>query len=154
MTDSTVADDGVPGPASAGKSSMPKPPSRVTTLRAGVVLVVVALAVAVTLGVIHGLGTGASGPSPSGVVATVIAAGGPPMVNGPRLIRGEATLTISADGRPVASRSVENGSSVRVALAPGDYEVTAEFGNAGCIGATVEVKAGQFTPVTVACPQP
>jgi hypothetical protein len=149
MPDPSIADEGVLSPASAaGGSSMRKPPWRATTLRGAVVPVVTALAVAVTLGFMCGLGVGVRGPSPSGVVATVMVAGGPVPGNP---VRGEATLAISADDRLVVSQSVESGSSVRVALPPGAYQVSGEFGNAGCVGATVEVKAGQFTSVMVTC---
>jgi hypothetical protein len=85
----------------------------------------------------------------SGVVATVVVSGGPAPGNlaGP----GPVDLTITAAGKVVVSQTSQSGTAFRIALPPGEYEISGLDGNAPCISGTVDVAAGGFTAVTVTC---
>jgi hypothetical protein len=128
---------------------------QITAFRKVVTLVVgIALLAVVVLAARYGAGVGGAGSSPtvaqdSGVVGTVVVSGGPAPGNlaGP----GPIDLTVTAAGTVIVSRTVQSGTTFRIALPPGKYEISGLDGNAPCISATADVAAGNFTSVTVTC---
>jgi hypothetical protein len=84
----------------------------------------------------------------SGVVGTVLIAGGPP---GYSAGAQPVVLIISASGAVVVQRSVTSGTTAQVALPPGRYHISGAYGDLPCSGPTVEVTAGAFAPFTVLC---
>jgi hypothetical protein len=91
-------------------------------------------------------------PSPSqasGVAGDVVISGGP--APGNQAVGQDVRLTISAAGNVVVSRQARSGTPLRITLAPGQYTISAEYGNAPCFATTLQVSAGTFTPFTVIC---
>lgn len=80
--------------------------------------------------------TAGCGPVASGVVATLDVAGGPPGI-----VHGGETVAfiVSAAGKPTARISATGGTPTRIALAPGDYTISGQYGNAGCSSTSVHV---------------
>ena len=117
---------------------------------AAVVVVVVALALGT--GILRTPGSIVASPAATetGIVVTVAIAGGPPPVATRSWTR-PVTVIVTSDAGMVGRWEATEGTPITIALAPGQYVVSAAYGNAGCSQTAIAVEAGKLSPFSVVC---